>query len=224
MAKPSTVLLAVAALLCGAMAACTRTTDDYPLRSGVTATVFWVGEPATADNDQIANAASYWDRDWEDHFGGFDDPERRAGDGRRPAAFEPAENAFYFALPYGEFDGDGKVKDLTVVPWYDGQPVARDRSILKNRWIEVTAGDRTAYAQWQDVGPFNETDPDYVFGDADPEEPRAGLDLSPATAAAIGVDGRGEVSWRFVRAADVPDGPWTRTVTTRGGIPETETE
>ena len=220
MAKPSVLLLAVAMLV---TASCTRGTDDYSLHSDVTATVFWVGEPATADNDQIANAASYWDADWQRHFGGFDDPERRADGGRRPAAFEPRENPFYVALPYGELTGTDAVKpDVGQVPWYDGQQLSRDRSILKNRWVEVRAGDRTAYAQWQDVGPFNEDDPAYVFGDAPPEEARAGIDLSPATAAAIGLDGRGQVSWRFVRAADVPDGPWRRVVTTRGGVPEEE--
>lgn len=220
MAKPSIMLLTVAMLV---TASCTSRTDDYSLHSDVTATVFWVGEPATADNDRIANAASYWDAEWETHFGGFDDPERRIEAGRRPAAFEPRENPFYVALPYGEIREDGSVKpDVEQVPWYDGQEVRRDRSILKNRWVEVRAGDRTAYAQWQDVGPFNEDDPAYVFGDAAPEEPRAGIDLSPATAAAIGVAGRGQVSWRFVRAADVPDGPWKRVVTTRGGIPEEE--
>lgn len=220
MGGPSALVLAVAVL---ATAACGRTEDGYPLHSNVTATVFWVGEPASADNDQIANAASYWDVDWQRHFGGFDDPESRTPDGRRPTAFEPAENPFYVALPYGEITEDDTVKaDVGQVPWYDGQSISRDRSILKNRWVEIRLGDRTAYAQWQDVGPFNEDDPAYVFGTTDPEESRAGLDLSPATAAALGVDGRAEVSWRFVRAADVPDGPWTRVVTTRGGIGEDE--
>lgn len=220
MAKPSAVLLAVTMLV---TASCTSSGDDYPLHSNVTATVFWVGEPPTADNDEIPNAASFWDGRWQAHFGGFDDPEGRVEGGRRPAAFEPAENAFYVALPYGEISSADTVKpDVDQVPWYTGQELSRSRSILKNRWVEVSAGDRTAYAQWEDVGPFNEDDPAYVFSGAAPEEARAGIDLSPATAAALGVDGRGAVSWRFVRAADVPDGPWTRVVTTRGGIPEEE--
>lgn len=220
MAKPSIMLLAVAMLV---TASCTRGTDDYSLHSDVTATVFWVGEPPTADNDEIPNAASFWDGQWQAHFGGFDDPADRVEGGRRPAAFEPAENAFYVALPYGEISDSDTVKpDVDQVPWYAGQQLSRGRSILKNRWVEVRSGDRTAYAQWEDVGPFNEDDPAYVFGDAEPTEARAGIDLSPATAAALGVDGRGRVAWRFVRAADVPAGPWTRVVTTRGGIPEEE--
>lgn len=221
MAKPSAVLLAAAVLL-GSAVSCGRDTNDYPLRSAVTATVFWVGELAGPDNDEIPNAQSAWDTQWQDHFGGVDDPRRRTAGGKWPSAFRPKENPFYFALPYGEFTDDGAVRpDVGRVPWYDpAQPPALGRSILKNRWIEVRRGDRTAYAQWQDVGPFQSADADYVFGDARPKEPRAGLDLSPATAAALGIDGRGEVSWRFVRARDVPDGPWTEIVTTRGGIAE----
>jgi len=71
-------------------------------------------------------------------------------------------------------------------------------------------------AQWEDVGPFGEDDADYVFGGAAPAEPRSGLDLSPAAAAALGLAGRGRVSWRFVPEGQVPDGPWTRIETTRG--------
>jgi hypothetical protein len=216
--KARVVLIGAAVLV---VTSCSSPPADYPVHRDVTATVFWVGEPASADNDEIANAASYWDGDWEAHYGGFDDPEHRTADGSRPAAFRPRENPFYFALPYGELDDGDTVKaDLRAVPWYGGETVSRSRSILKNRWIEVRLGGRTAYAQWQDVGPFGEDDPDYVFGAARPREPRAGLDLSPATAAALGLDGRAQVSWRFVRAADVPAGPWTQIPTTRGGIPE----
>lgn len=221
MAKPSAVLL-VAAVLLGSAASCGRSTDDYPEQRLVTTTVFWVGELAGPDNDQIPNAQSYWDERWQQNFGGVDDPLARTADRRRPAAFRPKENPFYFALPYGEFTDTGAVKaDVGRVPWYDAaRPPAIGRSILKNRWIEVRLGDRTVYAQWQDVGPFGEDDADYVFGDARPREPRAGLDLSPAAAAALGIDGRGEVSWRFVPERDVPDGPWRQIVTTRGGVAE----
>ena len=163
MATPPAVLLALAALV---LAACSGggdpDEDAYPPHRDVTATVFWVGEPPSEDNDEIANDESYWDADWEEHFGGFDDPDHRTPDGGRPAAFTPEENPFYFALPYGELADDDTVKpDVTRVPWYRGQRIGRDRSILKNRWIEVSLGPRTVYAQWQDVGPFGEDDPDY---------------------------------------------------------------
>jgi hypothetical protein len=224
MAGRSAVLAGAAALV---LASCTggggATAADYPLHEDVRTTVFWIGEPASADNDEIANAQSYWDADWQAHFGGVDDPDHRTADGKWPAGFRPEENPYYFALPYGELDDSDAIKpDVTTVPWYDGQRIDRDHSILKNRWIEVRRGGTTVYAQWQDVGPFDEDDPDYVFGTAAPHEQRAGLDLSPAAADGLGLDGRAEVSWRFVRARDVPDGPWTEIQTTRGGIPETD--
>jgi hypothetical protein len=219
MTRPSVVLLAVVAALAGLTAACTRTSDGYPLRPNVTATVFWVGEQAGPDNGGIANDASAWDADWREHFGGVDDPRHRVRGGQWPAGFAPKENPYYFALPYSEFTDDGTVKaDVSKVFWYDAKAPPKDgTSILKNRWIEVVHGDRTAYAQWQDVGPFETDDWQYVFGDAPPRYARSGLDLSPATAAALGVDGLGQVSWRFVEADDVPPGPWTEIVTRRGG-------
>jgi hypothetical protein len=220
MARPPAVLLALAALVLASCGAAGEPDEHaYPLHRDVTATVFWVGEPPSADNDEIANDESYWDADWEEHFGGFDDPDHRTPGGSRPAAFTPAENPFYFALPYGELADDDTVKpDVTTVPRFRGQRISRDRSILKNRWIQVSLGPRTVYAQWQDVGPFGEDDPDYVFGDAPPAETRSGLDLSPAAGAALGLNGRGRVSWRFVPDEQVPDGPWTEIETTGGGV------
>jgi hypothetical protein len=32
-------------------------------------TLFWVGEPSDADNAFIPNNASYWDKDWQRHYG-----------------------------------------------------------------------------------------------------------------------------------------------------------
>ena len=73
--------------------------DKY--KSAMT-TLFWVGEPSDADNAFISNDVSYWDKDWQSHFGGVDDPYRR--NGFWPTDFKPRENPFYVALPYGEFD------------------------------------------------------------------------------------------------------------------------
>ena len=219
MARPSRILLVVVAALAALTASCGRGTDGYPERSNVTATVFWVGETAGPDNGGIANDVSAWDARWQAHYGGVDDPRGRTRGGQWPARFAPKENPFYFALPYSEFTDSGAVKpDVAKVPWYDpAHPPRSGASILKNRWIEVRHAGRTAYAQWQDVGPFETDDWPYVFGDAAPAYAGAGLDLSPATAAALGIDGRGQVSWRFVEADDVPPGPWTEIVTRRGG-------
>ncbi|HWY34346.1 MAG TPA: polysaccharide deacetylase family protein, partial [Nitrosopumilaceae archaeon] len=42
----------------------------YPLHQNITATFFWVGEPASSDNQFIDNLSSIWDDKWLAHFGG----------------------------------------------------------------------------------------------------------------------------------------------------------
>src|SRR4051794_3166917 len=122
MPNPSAVR---AVILVGlALSACHSAAPEqtaYPRHRDVIATVFWVGEPASADNGWIANDQSYWDADWREHFGGLDAPARRTADGSRPLAFIPEENPFYFALPYGELTDDDVVRqDVSRVPWYRG--------------------------------------------------------------------------------------------------------
>jgi hypothetical protein len=180
------------------------------------ATVFWVGEASSDDNGHIANFASAWDRHWLENFGGVDDPEDRCG--FHPCGFTPKENPFYVALPYDDMTEDGAKKaTAALIPW-KGPP---RKSALKNRWIAVRADGRTCYAQWQDVGPFESDDADYVFGDA--REPRnkqitgAGIDLSPAVKDCLQVQPVSHVAWRHVDDKDVPDGPWRKIVTTRPG-------
>ena len=36
--------------------------------------------------------------------------------------------------------------------------------MYKNRWIRIVKNEKIAYAQWEDVGPFNTDDKDYAFG------------------------------------------------------------
>lgn len=150
--------------------------------------------------------------DWVSAYGGIDDPENRCG--HVPCSFKPSENSFYFALPFSDYTDTGlkPAKELKIIPWYDGK-TTEGSSLLKNRWIKVTHQGKTAYGQWEDVGPFGENDGAYVFGPAAPSEPRAGLDLSPAFANVLGVDGRAVVSWQFIDEQDVPDGPWKNVVT-----------
>ena len=40
---------------------------------------------------------SAWDQNWQENFGGYDDPDRR--NGYLPAGFMPTLNPFYIALP-----------------------------------------------------------------------------------------------------------------------------
>ncbi len=188
----------------------------YPLHQNIIATIFWVGEPASADNKNIANITSAWDDAWQEHFGGFDDPKNRTG--HNPAKFTPKENPFYFALPYNDFkSGKRRVDAKEVVPWAGEKQWGKTESMCKNHWIKITRGEKTCYAQWEDVGPFKTDDADYVFGTAQPKNKsnkHAGLDLSPAAANYLGVTGMDPVDWQFIDAADVPDGPWKKTVTT----------
>jgi hypothetical protein len=182
----------------------------------VDATVFWAGEPPDSDNHDITNVSSAWVDNWVQEFGGVDSPDHRCG--WRPCAFVPKENAFYFALPFNDLDGNGNPKPASIlqqIPWYPGQPAPDGQSLIKNHWIAVTKDGKTAYAQWEDVGPFNEDDQAYVFG-SKPSKAHAGLDLSPATDDYIAGTGDDRVSWRFVNADQVPAGPWKTTVTTSG--------
>jgi hypothetical protein len=79
-------------------------------------TLFWVGEPSNEENAFIPNDQSYWDKDWQDNYGGVDDPERR--NRHWPAGFTPKQNPFYVALPYGEFTehGDALKNNARHVP------------------------------------------------------------------------------------------------------------
>ncbi len=179
------------------------------------ATFFWVGEPADESNGYIDNVKSAWDSSWMTHFGGLDDPEDRCG--YHPCSFTPLENPFYFALPYNDLDAAGLRKDSArQIPWFK---TAQDqKSVLKNTWIEVRYFDQTCYAQWQDVGPFETDDFDYVFGEEPPQNQlgvKAGLDLSPAMRDCLKMTTNDRVGWKFVEGEEVPAGPWTEIITTR---------
>jgi len=186
--------------------------ESYPVHRDITATIFWVGEAADESNRFIHNSSSAWVEDWVGAYGGVDDPTKRCD--HLPCDFAPKENPFYFALPYNDFDDNGTRKESAKdIPWYTGAFPSESQSIVKNRWVEVTLNDAVAYAQWEDAGPFEYDDVDYVFGDGRPKAPAAGLDLSPATASWLKMDGRDQVNWRFVEETDVLDGPWRTTVT-----------
>jgi hypothetical protein len=183
--------------------------------SNIITTIFWAGELADASNNFISNSQSAWDEHWGDHFGGFDDPDHRTG--YYPAAFTPKENPFYFALPYNDLDARGNRKaTASSCPNVTAGAVSR----CKNAWIKISKGGKTAYAQWQDVGPLQEDDYNYVFGTAQPANTwgaKAGLDVSPAVRDYLGLGDVDRTSWSFVGAGAVPDGPWKAIVTTSPG-------
>ncbi len=189
----------------------------YPLHKDITATVFWVGEESGPENNYIPNLQSAWDDEWQQHYGGTDDPVNR--NGYYPAEFTPRENPFYFALPYNDFDASGerKASAYKYVYWASEKNWGDHESMCKNQWIKITFNQKTAYAQWEDVGPFETDDYKYVFGTAKPqnkENDNAGLDVSPAVRDFLGLSGMDKVEWQFVDFKDVPDGPWRTIVTT----------
>lgn len=187
--------------------------------TNITTTIFWIGEPADTSNGFIANSASAWDEDWMANFGGFDNPDHRSG--YLPAGFTPRENAFYAALPYSDFTLSGKRKSSAAACPNSNVVVQANSSWCKNSWVAIKHGTKTAYAQWEDVGPFDEDDYAYVFGTAAPRNQRgakAGLDVSPAVRDYLGLQDVDYSDWAFVAASDVPaTGPWRQTVTTGVG-------
>ena len=182
-----------------------------PFKKTIT-TIFWVGEGATEDNNYISNYGSYWDANWMKHYGGVDSPHHR--NGYLPAAFTPKQNPFYVALPFAEVDGDGNLKEIAKkIPGF-GQ---NQGPLTRNRWIEIRYKGKSCFAQWQDVGPYEENDFDWVFGSAKKPKNKwglkAGLDISPATAQFLGIVDADTTEWRFVDEKDVPDGPWRAIIT-----------
>jgi hypothetical protein len=77
--------------------------------------------------------------------------------------------------------------------------------------IAIRKGNRVAYAQWEDAGPFRTDHWQYVFGNERPKpnlNQGAGLDVSPAVRDYLGLKQTDVTDWRFVDFGEVPHGPW----------------
>jgi hypothetical protein len=212
----------------------------YPWHTDIVSTTFWVGEvfdPNAADGSQVY---STYDSGWMESYGGCDgiragtDCEtevRTAENGFFPSQLTPLENPFYLDLPFDDVnDRKAFASREQVVPWagqaaYRGSAGNDQVSLMKNRWVRIRSGGQTCYGQIQDAGPGQYHDAAYVFGagDARPANAKfngAGMDVSPALNGCLRfteIDGQTDrVDWQFVEAADVPDGPWSRIVTTSG--------
>jgi hypothetical protein len=183
----------------------------YPWHEQIVTTVFWIGETASGNNP-VPNRSSAWDSNWARNFGGSDSPESSARKGFIPARFVPRQNPFYLALPFNDVSGGRtKLESYRVIPWFRETFEKSGQSILKGRWVAIRKGDRTCYAQWEDVGPFRSDHWEYVFGS---ERPRpnlnrgAGLDVSPAVRDYLQLGDNALTDWRFVDFREVPSGPW----------------
>jgi len=190
----------------------------YPIHKNITVTYFFVGELPSKNNKFISNVESAWDDIWMWHYGGVDDPKNRVC--FYPKKFIPNENPFYVALPYNDLYPNGKVKpSQKKIPWYKGYT---GTSIIKNRWVKIikhykNGKIKVCYAQWEDAGPNEYDDFDYVFGNKRPKNSfnaKAGIDVSPAVKDYLKLKDIDKVDWQFVDFKDVPNGPWKKIITT----------
>jgi len=70
----------------------------------------------------------------------------------------PHRNPFYVALPYNDVDNHHtKPEAVSIIPWFKQAFVRDGQSVCKDRWVAIRKGNRVAYAQWEDVGPFRRT-------------------------------------------------------------------
>ena len=183
----------------------------FPWKTNIVTTVFWVGE-AAGGNNPVPNFKSSWDANWQGSYGGFDTPESSSRRNYIPVAFTPRQNPFYCALPYNDVThGQTKPEAPLVIPWFKQSYTEPGRSVCQHRWIAIRKGNRTAYAQWEDCGPFRTDHFQYVFQGERPKpnlNHGAGLDVSPAVRDYLGLQPTDVTDWQFVEVRDVPPGPW----------------
>jgi hypothetical protein len=196
----------------GQLAAEFQPGQRYPWKSNIVTTIFWIGEKPS-ENNPVPNRASSWDKEWTKNYGGMDDPAPAHRSNYMPVKFTPGLNPFYCALPYNDKAKEGHRPEASrVVPWFNETYQGPAVSTCKGRWIAIRKGNRTAYAQWEDAGPFRTDHWQYVFGNERPKpnlNKGAGLDVSPAVRDYLGLQPTDVTDWRFVEFSEVPRGPWS---------------
>ena len=184
----------------------------YPWKTNIVTTVFWIGEQPGGHN-LVPNRTSAWDKEWNKSYGGFDDPDPAHRSHYVPVKFTPRQNPFYCALPYNDKAHTGHRPEAPrVVPWFQEAYQGPGVSTCKDRWVAIRKGDRIAYAQWEDAGPFRTDHWQYVFGNERPKpnlNKGAGLDVSPAVRDYLGLKQTDVTDWQFVDFGEVPRGPWS---------------
>ena len=184
----------------------------FPWKSQIVTTVFWIGEKPSGNNP-VPNRVSSWDKDWTKNYGGMDDPDPAHRSNYIPVKFTPRQNPFYCALPYNDKAREGHRPEAPrVVPWFNEAYQGPAVSTCKSRWVAIRKGNRVAYAQWEDAGPFRTDHWQYVFGNERPKpnlNKGAGLDVSPAVRDFLGLQSTDVTDWRFVDFSEVPRGPWS---------------
>jgi N-acetylmuramoyl-L-alanine amidase len=122
---------------------------------------------------------------------------------------------------YPPYDSSGRGPYLNDTDLYVSLPVNLPDPEVRERGVRVFKGELSAVGKIMDKGPWVVNDENYVFGDARPiaetcykngkplpsgsgnnagKVPTndAGIDLSPALAEKIGIEGKGKVDWIFV--------------------------
>jgi hypothetical protein len=189
-----------------------RLAQRYPWKTRIVTTVFWIGEQS-GGNNLVANCTSAWDKEWRKNYGGFDNPNPASRRNYVPIKFTPRQNPFYCALPYNDKAHTGHRPEAPrVVPWFQEDYQGPAVSTCKDRWVAIRKGNRIAYAQWEDAGPFRTDHWQYVFGNERPKpnlNKGAGLDVSPAVRDYLGLKQTDVTDWRFMDFSEVPRGPWS---------------
>jgi hypothetical protein len=187
--------------------------ERFPWKTSIVTTVFWIGEAPTPNNP-VPNRTSSWDKNWTTSYGGFDDPNPARRSNYVPTKFTPRQNPFYCALPYNDKASTGHRSEASqVVPWFKEVYQGPAVSVCKGRWVAIRKGNRMAYAQWEDAGPFRTDHWQYVFGNERPKpnlNKGAGLDVSPAVRDYLGLQSTDVTDWKFVDFSEVPHGPWAQ--------------
>ena len=189
-----------------------RRARPYPWKTNIVTTVFWIGEQP-GGNNFVPNRTGAWDKQWAKSYGGFDDPNPAHRSNYVPVKFTPRQNPFYCALPYNDKAHTGHRPEAPrVVPWFQEAYQGPAVSTCKDRWVAIRKGNRIAYAQWEDAGPFRTDHWQYVFGSERPKpnlNKGAGLDVSPAVRDYLWLKQTDVTDWRFVDFSEVPRGPWS---------------
>jgi hypothetical protein len=188
------------------------TSRRYSWKTNIVTTVFWIGE-LPSGNNLVPNRTSAWDKQWTKSYGGFDDPNPANRRHYIPVKFTPRQNPFYCALPYNDKAHTGHRPEASrVVPWFQQAYQGPAVSTCKDRWIAIRKGNRIAFAQWEDAGPFRTDHWQYVFGNERPKpnlNKGAGLDVSPAVRDYLALKQTDVTDWRFVELSEVQPGPWS---------------
>lgn len=184
--------------------------NTYPWKTGIITTMFWIGEGSTPISS-TTNIQSSWDEDWMSHNRGSDSPYNR--NGYASGSHASTLNPFYIALPFNDLAFPDKAREWVPRSWHRPNKDGKQVSACKDRWVLIkNAQGRSCYAQWEDVGPLRYDHAEYVFGSERPiglGDDHAGLDVSPAVAQYLGIDGKNRITaWRFVDDEDVRPGPW----------------